>query len=46
LLLKKINVVVSSREGQSILRGGKLPDLAEMNEWISSSQNHRELVTA
>jgi predicted flap endonuclease-1-like 5' DNA nuclease len=45
-LLKQIEPVASSREGKTILRGGKHPDLAEMREWISNAQRHRELVAA
>ena len=35
-----------SSEGKRILRGGKLPDLEEMNEWISHAQQNRALVAA
>jgi len=45
-LLKQIDPIASSREGKAILRGGKHPDLAEMHEWISNAQQHRELVAA
>ena len=45
-LLKQIDPIASSREGKSILRGGKHPDLTEMHEWISNAQQHRELVAA
>jgi len=45
-LLKQIDPIASSREGKAILRGSKHPDLAEMHEWISNAQQHRELVAA
>ena len=45
-LLNQIEPIASSREGKSILRGGKHPDLAEMREWIANAQRCRELVAA
>jgi len=45
-LLRKIDVVVNGREGKTILRGGKTPDLAEMNQWISNAAHQRPLVAA
>ena len=45
-LLKRIDPVANSREGKAIIRGGKNPDLAEMNEWISNAQQQRELIAA
>jgi len=45
-LLKQIEPIANSREGKTIIRGGKHPDLAEMNEWISNAQQHRQLVAA
>lgn len=45
-LLMQIEPIANSREGKAIIRGGKLPDLAEMNEWISNAQQHRDLVSA
>lgn len=45
-LLDQIEPVARGREGKAILRGGKLPDLAEMQEWIRNAQQHRELMAA
>lgn len=45
-LLMQIEPIAISREGKAIIRGGKLPDLAEINEWISNAQQHRDLVAA
>lgn len=46
LLFSKIDPIARSREGKRIIRGGKLPDLAEMVEWIHYAQQNRELVAA
>ncbi len=45
-LLSQVEPIASSREGKAILRGGKHPDLAEMQEWIGNAKQHRELVAA
>jgi hypothetical protein len=45
-LLGIIVPIAKSSEGKRILRGGKLPDLEEMNEWITNAAQNRELVAA
>ncbi len=45
-LLGKVEPIANSVEGKAILRGGKLPDLAEVQSWIDCSQHKRELVVA
>ncbi len=45
-LLTQVEPIAHSAEGKAILRGGKLPDLAEVQAWIDSSQHKRELVVA
>ena len=45
-LFALIKPISKSSEGKRILRGGKLPDLEEMNEWISQAQQNRALVAA
>lgn len=45
-LLELIDPVARSNEGKRILRGGKLPDLEEITEWISYAGQNRELVAA
>lgn len=45
-LLTQIDPISHSREGQSILRGGQMPDLAEISRWIRFAKQHRELRAA
>ncbi len=45
-LLSQIDPISRSREGQSILRGGQLPDVAEISGWIRCAKQHRELRAA
>jgi hypothetical protein len=45
-LLTQIDPIVQSKEGQSIIRGGAAPDLAEVSDWVRFAQNHRELKAA
>lgn len=41
-LLSQIAPIVKSKEGQSILRGGVAPDLAEVTDWVRFAQGQRE----
>ena len=41
-----IDPIVHSREGKRIVRGGKLPDLEEITEWIGFAQQQRALQAA
>ena len=45
-LFALIKPISHSSEGKRILRGGKLPDLEEVTEWISYGQHQRELMAA
>ncbi len=45
-LLSQVDPISHSREGKRILRGGTIPDLAEINEWITCAAHHRELIAA
>lgn len=45
-LLTQIDPIVQSKEGQSIIRGGAAPDLAEVSDWVRFAQSHRELKAA
>lgn len=45
-LFALIDPIARSNEGKRIIRGGKLPDLEEITEWISYSKQNRELVAA
>ncbi|TWU40827.1 DUF4332 domain-containing protein [Novipirellula artificiosorum] len=45
-LFRRIDPISRSREGRRIVRGGKLPDLEEITEWIAYAQQHRELKAA
>ncbi|QEF97342.1 hypothetical protein Mal15_13820 [Stieleria maiorica] len=45
-LLELIDPIARSNEGQRILRGGQLPDLEEITEWIRYAALSRELVAA
>ena len=41
-----IDPISRSKDGKRIIRGGKLPDLAEVTEWIQYAGQNRELVAA
>lgn len=41
-----VDLIARSSEGKRIIRGGKLPDLEEVTEWISFGSQHRELMAA
>jgi hypothetical protein len=41
-----IDPIARSSEGKRIVRGGKLPDLEEVTDWIHYAQHHRELRAA
>ena len=41
-----IDPIARSGEGKRIIRGGKLPDLEEVSDWISYGSQPRELVAA
>jgi Domain of unknown function (DUF4332) len=41
-----IDPIANSAEGKRIIRNGKLPDLAEVTEWIDFAQHKRELRAA
>ena len=41
-----IEPIAHSNEGKRILRGGKLPDLDEVTDWINFAQHTRELRAA
>ena len=45
-LLALIIPIAKSSQGKRILRGGKMPDLEEMNDWINYAGQNRELVAA
>ncbi|KAA5543109.1 DUF4332 domain-containing protein [Roseiconus nitratireducens] len=45
-LLEVIDPIARSNEGKRILRGGKLPDLAEVTEWVTYAGMNRDLVAA
>jgi len=45
-LLSQIDPIVNSKEGQSIIRGGAEPDLAEVTDWVRFAQSQRELKAA
>ena len=45
-LFELIDPIARSNEGKRILRGGKLPDVQEISEWISYSALNRELMAA
>ena len=45
-LLSLIIPIAKSSEGKRILRGGKMPDLDEMNDWINYAGQSRELMAA
>jgi hypothetical protein len=45
-VLSQVLVIAESVEGQRILRGSKLPDLAEINDWIAWASHCRSLNAA
>ncbi|MCC9602542.1 DUF4332 domain-containing protein [Stieleria sp. JC731] len=45
-LFELILPIAKSNEGKRIIRGGKLPDLEEINEWIANAKQNRDLVAA
>ena len=45
-LLAKVSALVSTKDGKRILRNGKEPDLAEIQEWIEWSSAARALHAA
>ena len=45
-LFGMIEPIAHSNDGKRILRGGKLPDLQEITDWISFAQHTRELRAA
>lgn len=45
-LFAKVDDVANSAEGKRITRGGKLPDLEEVTEWIGYASQHRSLNAA
>ena len=45
-LFEIINPIAKSNEGKRILRGGNLPDVEEITQWIRCAGHHRELIAA
>ena len=45
-LFGMIEPIAKSSEGKRIIRGGKMPDLAEITDWIAFAQQNRDLVAA
>jgi hypothetical protein len=45
-LFEIIDPIARGNEGKRILRGGRLPDLAEITDWINYGQQHRALMAA
>ena len=45
-LLEIIMPIANSSEGKRILRGGKMPDLEEMQDWINYAAQNRDLMAA
>ena len=45
-LFQIIDPIARSKEGKRILRGGNLPDLEEVTNWINFAQHHRKLQAA
>lgn len=45
-LFAAVDPIARSSEGKRIIRGGKLPDLEEVNDWIRFAQHTRELQAA
>ncbi|MEL6108319.1 MAG: DUF4332 domain-containing protein, partial [Planctomycetota bacterium] len=45
-LLALIDPIARSNEGKRIIRGGKLPDLEEITDWITYAAQNRDLMAA
>ncbi len=45
-LLHQVEPICNSRDGKRILRGGSVPDLKEVTQWIGYAAQHRELLAA
>ena len=45
-LFQIIDPIARSKEGKRILRGGNLPDLEEVTDWVNFAQYNRELRAA
>jgi predicted flap endonuclease-1-like 5' DNA nuclease len=45
-LFAEIEPLVNTRRGRRILRGGRAPDRAEVNDWIRYAGHHRALIAA
>ncbi|WDQ15806.1 DUF4332 domain-containing protein [Rhodopirellula sp. P2] len=45
-LFGEVDAISHSREGKRIARGGKLPDLEEVTEWVTYASQHRSLQAA
>ena len=45
-LFAKVDEIAHSSEGKRIVRGGKLPDLEEVTEWIAYANQNRSLDAA
>ncbi|MBB3210296.1 putative flap endonuclease-1-like 5' DNA nuclease [Rhodopirellula rubra] len=45
-LFATVETIAHSNEGKRIVRGGKLPDLEEVTEWIEYASEHRPLKAA
>lgn len=45
-LFAKVDEVAHSTEGKRIVRGGKLPDLEEVTEWVTYAGQNRSLKAA
>lgn len=45
-LFGEVDAIAHSREGKRIARGGKLPDLEEVTEWVTYAAQHRSLQAA
>jgi len=45
-LFGMVDLIARSSEGKRIIRGGKLPDLEEVTEWIDFAQQQRALQAA
>ncbi|MEP1647429.1 DUF4332 domain-containing protein, partial [Rhodopirellula bahusiensis] len=45
-LFGEVDAISHSREGKRIARGGKLPDLEEVTEWVTYAAQHRSLQAA
>ena len=45
-LFGEVDAIAHSREGKRIARGGKLPDLEEVTEWVTYADQHRSLQAA